>query len=193
MILYFHGFGSHGKSWKPQLLKKYLAQEKIMSPTLPVHPFEVVKYAENEIMKSNEPVMLVGSSLGGFYTYCLSMMNDIPAIILNPAMRPWIQLVPYIGSNTRSETGEAFFWQKKHIEALKCIHDKAEGSNGNYSNLHFFLSTDDESLDHKWIKDGFPGAGSVQYYNNCKHRFNRFGEIIPEITRIYSALKQNFN
>ena len=191
MILYFHGFASHGKSWKPELLRKHLAQEKIISPTLPVHPIEVVKYTEKEIIKGKKPVLLVGSSLGGFYAYYLSMIHDIPAIILNPAMRPWAQLTPYIGSNKRSETGEEFLWKEAHIDALKSLNDKIEGTTRNFSNLHFFLSIDDESLDHHWIKEGFPDAGSIRYYNNCKHRFNRFEEIISEIKKILKAIKQN--
>ena len=115
----------------------------------------------------------------------------IPAIILNPALCPWIQLAPYIGYNARSETEETFLWERKHLDALKRLNDKAEGACSNYCNLHFFLSTDDESVDHRWIKDHFSDAGSIQYYSNCKHRFNRFEEIIPEIKRILSAIKQN--
>lgn len=189
MILYFHGFGSHGKSWKVELLRKHLPSVTIISPTLPVDPVDIVNFAEDEMSRSTERTLLVGSSLGGFYAYCFAMLHNLKAVILNPAMTPWIQLIPYIGINTRNETGEIFEWKREYLDHLKKMNDNVIGQKTPHSNLHFFLSTDDESLDHTWIKESFHDAGSILFLDNCKHRFNRFVEIIPVIKKLHTSLE----
>jgi predicted esterase YcpF (UPF0227 family) len=184
MIFYFHGFASSGNSWKIGELKKHLANETIIAPTLPVNPQEVVKLFEHVVTEQKKPDLLIGSSLGGFYAYYAATRFNIPAVLINPSITPWITLQGYIGINQRYYSGEPFEWKAQYLESLKKLSDEINVYGPKHHLLHFFLSTDDEVLDLKVIPDQFPNAGSIRFYDNCQHSFIRFVEIIPEIERL---------
>ncbi len=184
MIFYFHGFASSGNSWKIGELKKHLPNETIIAPTLPVDPEEVVGFFERVVAENGKPALLIGSSLGGFYAYYAAARFNIPAVLINPSITPWITLQDYIGINQRFYSGEPFEWKAQYLESLKKLSDEINCYGSKHHLLHFFLSTDDEVLDLKVIPDQFPKAGSIRFYDNCQHSFIRFVEIIPEIERL---------
>lgn len=187
-ILYFHGFASHGKSWKAEELRKNINSENIIAPTWPVNPLEVKQQAENILNQLREPVLFIGSSLGGFYSYYMSVLFNMTAILINPALTPWIGLDKYLGINTRFDTGETFIWKKSYLSCLERMNKQISNLEANHQNLYFFLASDDEILDHSNIKDRFPEAGLIKFYDDCGHRFNRFSEIIPWIKKIQNTL-----
>lgn len=186
-IFYFHGFASSANSWKVQLLKKHLEKTKIKltAPTLPVDPAEVVKLFEKYVTESGKPGLVIGSSLGGFYARYVSARFDVPAVLINPSITPWFTLAGCIGANKRYYSGETFEWKKEYLDSLKKMNDEMVERGPGHHNLHFFLASDDEVLDHKKIPELYPGAGSIRFYNNCKHAFTRFPEIIPEIEKLF--------
>jgi len=189
MIFYFHGFASSGKSWKIGDLKKHLPNETIMAPTLPVNPEEVVTFFEQVVAENGKPALLIGSSLGGFYAYYAAIRFNIPAVLINPSITPWMGLEGYIGINQRYYTGEPFEWKAQYLDSLKKLSNEIQHYNTNHHLLHFFLSDDDEVLDLKVIPEHFPNAGSIRFYDNCQHSFTRFIEIIPEIERLVRRKK----
>ena len=184
MIFYFHGFASSEKSWKVDLLKKQLTTETIIAPTLPVDPVSVVQFFDQVVTDKGKPKLVIGSSLGGFYANYVATRFDIPAVLINPSTKPWITLKDYIGTHKRYYTDEPFEWKAAYQDALKKINDEIKNYEPKHHRLHFFLSSDDEVLDFKGIPAQFPGAGSVRFYDNCGHSFNRFAEIIPEIKKL---------
>jgi predicted esterase YcpF (UPF0227 family) len=184
MIFYFHGFASSERSWKIDLLKKRLTTETIIAPTLPVDPVEVVKLFEQVVVKNDKPGLVIGSSLGGFYAYYAASRFDIPAVLINPSIEPWITLKDHIGIHKRYYTGESFEWKARYLDALKKINDEIDNYDPKHHRLHFFLSADDDVLDLSVIPGQFTGAGSIRFYDNCGHSFNRFAEIIPEIEQL---------
>jgi predicted esterase YcpF (UPF0227 family) len=188
MIFYFHGFASGGNSWKIGELKRHLPNETIIAPTLPVDPEEVVTFFERVTAENGKPALLIGSSLGGFYAYYAATRFNIPAVLINPSITPWKGLQGYIGINQRYYSGEPFEWKKQYLDSLKKLSDEIDSYGPEHHLLHFFLSTDDEVLDLKVIPGHFPTAGSIRFYDNCRHSFTRFIEIIPEIERLVGRL-----
>lgn len=184
MTFYFHGFASSGNSWKAGELKKSFPGEKIMTPTLPIDPEEVVKFFKQVLTEHGKPDLLIGSSLGGFYAYYASTRYAIPAILINPSINPWVGLKEFIGINKRYYSEEPFEWKEQHVDSLRKLGNEIISFKSKHHLLYFFLSTDDEVLDHNVIPGQFPGAGSIRFYDNCKHTFSRFSEIIPEIERL---------
>ena len=73
MIIYIHGFSSSANSTKGQILKDYFAgKDNVLTPGLPEEPNKTIKHLEDLIKSANgEKVMLIGSSLGGFYALAL--------------------------------------------------------------------------------------------------------------------------
>ena len=90
-IIYLHGFQSGSHSIKGQLLlqfcKKY-PEITIHLPDLNMPPQAAVEKV-SELIRSLPQVALVGSSLGGFYATYLVAKHAVPAVLINPAMRPW--------------------------------------------------------------------------------------------------------
>ena len=90
-ILYLHGFQSSALSIKGQQLLAYCqmnTQHTVHLPDLNMSPLDVMKTLSTKI-DSLDDVVLIGSSLGGFYATQLVAKYGVPAVLINPAMRPW--------------------------------------------------------------------------------------------------------
>ena len=91
-IVYLHGFQSSPLSMKGQLLYAYVQQHRpdiqMHLPDLNAPPLEVLAQL-SALIQSLSNVALVGSSLGGFYATQLVAQHHVPAVVINPAMRPW--------------------------------------------------------------------------------------------------------
>lgn len=104
-IIYLHGFKSSSLSIKGQLLKAYCrdhSSHHILLPDLNMPPQQVFDKV-SDLIDQYSDVALVGSSLGGFYATQLVAKFGVPAVLINPAMRPWqlfrdlfgIEHIPY--------------------------------------------------------------------------------------------------
>ncbi|QIO07235.1 YqiA/YcfP family alpha/beta fold hydrolase [Acinetobacter shaoyimingii] len=90
-IIYLHGFKSNSFSIKGGLLKDYYRDDKnvnIHLPDLNMSPIRVIE-SLSSLIEHLDQVALVGSSLGGFYATQLVAKYGVPAVLINPAMRPW--------------------------------------------------------------------------------------------------------
>ncbi len=90
-IIYLHGFKSSALSIKGQQLKQYFVHDQnvqVHLPDLNQPPF-IVMQQMSALIESLDQVALVGSSLGGFYATQLVAKYGVPAVLINPAMRPW--------------------------------------------------------------------------------------------------------
>ena len=90
-IIYLHGFKSSSSSIKGQLLEQYCAKYpdiQVHLPDLNMPPMAAIQKI-SKLIQSMDQVALVGSSLGGFYATYLVAQAHVPAVLINPAMRPW--------------------------------------------------------------------------------------------------------
>ena len=90
-IIYLHGFKSNAHSIKGTLLQHYCAKYsgvQVHLPDLNMSPLAAIQQLSERI-QSMQDVALVGSSLGGFYATYLVAQHAVPAVLINPAMRPW--------------------------------------------------------------------------------------------------------
>ena len=97
-ILYIYGIGSSPKSNTFQMLKEVMSVEP--------YCYEVVcfEYNQNDpkigiaelekIVAEQKPVAIIASSLGAFYA--LNMSVTIPVMVINPCLRPTLEL-PKLG------------------------------------------------------------------------------------------------
>lgn len=91
----------------------------------------------NGIIKDEKPILIIGCSLGGFYTL-LCDSGDIPKIVVNP------YVTPYDGSVTHKTATETFENNKEYNH----IKDKIKA---NVGNIFALLSTKDEVLGNTHI------------------------------------------
>jgi predicted esterase YcpF (UPF0227 family) len=82
-ILYLHGIGSGANSNTAKQLAAHFTEATVLAPELPVSPIEAFSFIK-ALQKREQPNIVVGTSLGGFYA---SYLHGPMKILINPAMR----------------------------------------------------------------------------------------------------------
>ncbi len=179
--LYLHGFLSSPQSQKAQELQALFdrhAPGQLRVPVLPFAPAEAIELARAELARLQQQfprVLIIGSSLGGFYATHLTETFGVKAALINPAVRPFALFEHYLGPNRHFYTGEVHELTLEHIQQLQqldCPTIKHP------ENLFLLLQTGDETLDYRL---------AAQLYRQCpgwlegggNHSFQRFTERLP--------------
>lgn len=184
MIIYIHGFRSSGKARKAQETKEYFKNTKVFTPDLPVSPRLAFFRLCDIIREAGGKPNLIGSSLGGFYAMLLNAKYGLKAVLINPAIKPYEVLKPYIGEQTNYHTGEKFEWKEEYINELLDLNNKFF-KYINQKKLFLLLAKDDELLNHQETKKFFPNAGKILEYDNAGHEFSRYKEALVEIEKFF--------
>ena len=162
-VIYIHGFNSSEKSFKAVRFGEYMAHcgVEYCVPRLSHEPFHAIIQIE-QLLTPN--TVLLGSSLGGFYATYLSQKYQLPAVVINPAVKPFLLLSSFLGSNYNPYQDTHYELNKSHISALKSlsISDLQQPSL-----LYLLQQTGDEVL-------AFQQA--VKYYSQCKQHIEFGGD-----------------
>ncbi len=183
-IIYIHGFRSSGDSSKADIMRSAFPESEIFSPTLSPNPEEAIETLQRIIRENNDDILLVGTSLGGFYALYLSCLFRIPCIAMNPAWQPHVTLKRKIGNHTRYDSSEPYHFLPEYINKLTEMHATLTSIGKVPSLLNIYLSTDDEELTFEGLPAMFPNCRTWRWFDDCGHRFSRFPELLPEIGMI---------
>ena len=148
LYIYIHGFASSGQGGKAQLFKTHYKDEHYLCPSLSYVPALAIDTLENiiESFHKSYEIILLGSSLGGFYSLYLSQKYDLRAVLINPAMVSFDTLGRYEGFNTNFFDGSQFEMRAEHLDFLRMLYiDEIE----NQSKLLLMLQKGDEVLDYR--------------------------------------------
>ena len=158
MILYIHGFSSHGYGGKARALREYFSdrEETFMAPSLSCVPDLAMQTLE-ELMEICGDVKLIGSSLGGYYATYLSEKYHLPVALINPAVRSYETLSRMLGQAPNFYDGSHFEWKASHLEMLK----KYESDIAEQSKVMLLVQKGDEILDYREAVSKFPDATSI--------------------------------
>lgn len=183
MLLYLHGFRSSPQSWKARLLGEAMAArglaDAFVCPTLPDRPAEAIALAEALIQQAQaagRPVVLAGSSLGGYYATWLAEKHGLKAILINPAVAAPTSLADYLGPQTNLYTGEVFVFTAAHIAELEAL----QAPRITPSRYLLLVETGDEVLDYREAVARYAGA-EQRVFDGGDHSFTRFPEMIPQL------------
>ena len=175
-ILFLHGFSSCGKGNKSTALRAYFGKENLIANNLPYAPFEAIAEIEN-LLKTENIDLLIGSSLGGFYATYLAEKHGLKAVLLNPSTEPWQTLSPYTGWQKRFCDDEVFEFKASFIEAFKTL--EAKPRKGRYLVL---LQSEDELLDYTKAQSLYNTHKVVVEYGG-NHRFENIDAYMSMIEK----------
>ena len=90
-IIYIHGFNSSPNGFKGKYLKKEFGDNFYATDMNgdPIKALNKLKRKINEFKSDGIRIILVGSSLGGFYATSLSGYYDCPCVLINPSVEPY--------------------------------------------------------------------------------------------------------
>ncbi|MCP5325303.1 MAG: esterase [Oceanospirillaceae bacterium] len=152
--LYLHGFNSSPASQKAQQLQAFYtacgAAELLRIPELSPFPAQAIAQAEAELRSMmaahGGDVLIIGSSLGGYYARYLAERHGVRAVMINPAIRPFELLAAYLGENRNLYTGATYQLGPEHMQQLLDMHITVLSQP---LNCLLLLQTGDETLDYR--------------------------------------------
>ena len=215
-VIYIHGLDSDANSTKGKLLEDYCRQYhsdiNILRPDLNKTPDQVFRQIlslieglkhndniEDEKFKSSNTV-LVGSSLGGYFSTLVSNHTGCPALLLNPSTQPHVTLQRF------AEDSAAKNNVKEEDLDSQIIHSTTGGWDITHADLQWFaahqLSTinypdkvavlikdGDELLNPELSKQFYKSQGAtVTMQAGGDHRFSDFGAQLPMVIEMLRNL-----
>lgn len=183
LFIYVHGFNSSPASAKAQLFIEHMTElgygGQVLVPELSSWPEEAMETLDDLIRKHfDHTIVLIGSSLGGYYsTYLAERYVNVRAVLVNPAVSPYLLLEDYLGECENYHSGERYEFTREHLEQLIVLETPDVMRPEAYLLL---VQTADETLDY---------MDAVRKYAACKqfvqpggsHSFEQFEDLIPAI------------
>ena len=156
MVIYIHGYGSHGLGSKAKKFRDYCKENNIafIAPSLSYVPDLAIETLEELIESYGRDVTLIGSSMGGYMGIYLATKYNLKAVLINPAIFPYKTLKQTLGYAPNFYDGSKFEWTKKHLEMLQ----KYEVKEVQKQNFMLLLQKGDELLNFQEAVDKFLGA-----------------------------------
>ncbi|PCJ24370.1 MAG: esterase YqiA [SAR86 cluster bacterium] len=181
-VIYLHGFLSSPQSKKAQQTLKYCSktglQDRIAVPSLGNGPLDTIKELRALIdAHQQDQIVLIGSSLGGYYATYLSQEYGFPAVLINPAVRPYELWESHLGEHRNYYSGEIHVVTKQHIEELQELNVIQLK---NPSNFMVLVQTGDETLDYRQAVEKFSSSHCV-IRENGSHSYDNFYKELPDI------------
>ncbi|MGB0466085.1 MAG: YqiA/YcfP family alpha/beta fold hydrolase [Pontibacterium sp.] len=183
LFIYVHGFNSSPASIKAQLFGRYLSEHQVHAnyevPALSHWPAQAMgQLCALVEANTDRQIILIGSSLGGYYSTWLTEHYDhVRAVLVNPSIRPFVLLERWLGDNENLYTHDHYELTPEHLAQLQAINCNSLVDPGRYLLL---VQTADETLDYQEAVDKF--SESTQFVQpGGSHGFDRFQDLIPAI------------
>ena len=129
-------------------------------------------------------LMLIGSSLGGFWAQYLAAEFSAKLVLINPSVRPDETLARHTGRYLNEATGGETVLTAENVAALRDY--RVAPCNTKVPTL-LLLDEADEILDYHQAETAFRGCGKTIVYPGGSHRFEHLSEALPEIQALYRA------
>ena len=181
LLLYLHGLNSSPQSHKAQVTQRWLAEHhpdvEFICPQLSNYPLQIVEQLESIMASNKGKVVLAGSSMGGYFATYLAEKYRLRAVLVNPAIRPYLGLHQYLGENTNYHSGESWFMEQQHIDQFQQLEMEPLQQPENFWTL---LQTGDEVLDYRHAEQKYCD-GKVTVEQGGDHSFQGYERFLPEI------------
>lgn len=186
-LLYIHGFNSSPQSHKAAATRVWLAarhpETTFRCPFLSPFPDQAMAQLQDEIAALTGPLYLAGSSMGGFYATWLAVRHGARAVLINPAVRPWLGRDYLLGPQANHHTGEIAVMEPRHLEQLRAWEVETLPRPQDFLVL---LQTGDEVLDYRLAAEKYR-ACTLVIEPGGDHGFQDFERHLPAIIDFFRA------
>ncbi|NYT63451.1 alpha/beta hydrolase fold domain-containing protein [Alcaligenaceae bacterium] len=189
MILYLHGFRSSPQSYKAMLLAQAMQErglaEQWVCPQLPASPQRAIALCnhlieqaiEDQGLKPEHDLVIIGSSLGGYYAATLAERWKCRAVVLNPAVYAARDLATQVGEHRLYHSDDAFVFLPEYVDELA---EMAAGKPARPERYYLLAAKGDEVLDWQEMADWFAGSQG-HLLEGGDHGLSGFEQWLPEV------------
>ncbi len=147
-ILYIHGLGSGKNSETPKRLEEVMPEAKVLHPEIPINPTEAMQFLEDHFLKDTSIDLVMGSSLGGFYSL---LLRHHKKLLANPALFADEDIEKGIGRGVqaflseRENGAKTYVIDEAFIRGLAKVRDKIFHADPLHPGM-----PDQEQIDNTW-------------------------------------------
>ncbi|PVV09579.1 MAG: hypothetical protein B6D77_10005 [gamma proteobacterium symbiont of Ctena orbiculata] len=199
MIIYLHGLNSAGSSGKAAVLRESLPELKVITPTYPAHTAakavatltHSLQPLLQEERNADEPRVIVGSSMGGFYGAWLAQRLGIHHLVMiNPALRPWELLLQVVGWQYNQAQDERYYLSSEMVAATRGF---AVEPSANGVPTTLLLDKGDELIDYRIAEGIYRGIGDIHCFEGGSHTFDHMVEAVGIVAEIHQRVAEKID
>ena len=185
LLVYLHGFRSSPRSSKAvmtgEAVKALSTSTHIYEwycPQLFASPKATMEMVTQHIEQAHaDHIVIIGSSLGGFYTNYLAEKYHCKGIALNPAVYAARELAPHVGMMTAYDSDEPFDFKAEYIDELRALQVEKISKPERY---FLIAAQGDELLDWKEMAAFYPGAKQL-ILEGSDHGIANYADHLPAV------------
>jgi predicted esterase YcpF (UPF0227 family) len=166
-VVYFHGYGSSPQSDKVKGLSQHF---DVFAPEIPIQ-YDVAKAYLHGMLSDycrKRDLVLVGTSLGGYWAGVMSNLLALPAVLINPSCYPSVTLSRYRDSKLTEEELRKYIPLVLSTDAPRSI----------------LLAKDDNVINYEVAETLFSKKCDVKVFETGGHRFNCINTIRDSIIEL---------
>jgi predicted esterase YcpF (UPF0227 family) len=185
LLVYLHGFRSSPNSSKAVMTREAVRALSTLGnayewycPQLLASPKESMDMVIKHIDQSTaDRIVIIGSSLGGFYTNYLAEKYQCKGVALNPAVYAARELEPHVGMMTAYDSEEPFDFRAEYIDQLRTLQVSKISDPQRY---FLIAAKGDELLDWKEMVDFYSGAKQL-VLEGSDHGIADYADHLPAV------------
>ena len=185
LLVYLHGFRSSPRSSKAVMTGEAISgltskdhSYEWYCPQLLASPKQSMDMVTSHIDQSDaDSIIIIGSSLGGFYTNYLAEKYQCKGIALNPAVYAARELEPHVGMMTEYDSDKPFDFKAQYIDELRALQVEKISDPQRY---FLIAAKGDELLDWKEMVAFYKGAKQL-VLEGSDHGIADYADHLPAV------------
>jgi hypothetical protein len=182
VILYLHGFRSSPQSRKAQMVRAAMAArgrlDDFVCPQLPASPRAAAQLIGAAAwLEDPRELVLIGSSLGGYYATWLAERVGCRAALLNPAITPYDDLRAYVGTQPVFFSAQTIEVKPEYFDELRALDTPSITRPERYFLL---AATGDEVIDWRTMTAKYAGCRQ-RVIDGSNHEIGDFAAYLDEV------------
>lgn len=192
-IIYLHGWGSSPDSKKVMDLQKEFSDiADVTAPTLTHSPINthkaIFEHIEQQAPKGNlDNVILVGTSLGGFWADVVGRELLLRTVLINPSTQPHLTLLETTLDKLDYQGNPHTKLTSKDLKTYETLSKDTDARNIIMPTT-VLLSEDDNIIDYMIAYDKYKCKCAIVIYGDGGHRFNKHDTINKQVRETLMAM-----